>query len=95
MVGKALSSSIRPFRRWPILANNATFNLQLAPDGIWLAEDPDVQCFAEGADPSEAITALLDVEHQYLATLDGARLTTAAAANHREILRSRLVLRPE
>lgn len=53
------------------LANRASFRLELTSAGTWLAEDPDIECHAEGATPSDAVAALLSAESEYLAILRG------------------------
>lgn len=72
------------------LAARAVFRLERTEDGMWLADDPEVECYAEGADPTAAIAALLDAEREYLGLLSGASARSDLMEQHLQILLSRV-----
>ncbi len=73
------------------LARGASFRVERTEAGTWLADDPEVECYAEGDDPSGAIAALLQAELEYLAILRKERERSPLTERHLGILAARLV----
>ena len=72
------------------LARGASFRLERTDAGTWLADDPEVECYAEGADPSGAISALLEAELEYFSVLRNEPNRSPLTERHYGILAARL-----
>jgi len=71
-------------------ANRASFRLERTEAGTWLADDPEIECYAEGNNPSEAIAELLKAERDYLEILRREERLGPLAQAHLRTLTARL-----
>lgn len=72
------------------LASKAVFQVERIESGAWLADDAEVECHAEGDDPTAAVAALLEAEHEYLEILRGTSKRSPLMERHLQLLLARL-----